>query len=168
MELVHVIGRQDHGKTTLVRELIAELVRRGLHVGSIKHSSHAHELDTPGKDSHAHRAAGANPAAIIAASLTAVYIEPGAGEDMYARIAPLFASCDIVIVEGDPAGPGGKIEVWRAGQGTGPLAGLHPDVAAIVSDDAVDAGVPVIPRSDLAAVAAFVLSLIGGGSAESP
>lgn len=161
MNFVHIVGRQDHGKTTLVRELIAELSRRGLRVGSIKHSSHAHELDTPGKDSHAHRAAGANPAAIMAANLTAVYIEPGAGEDMYARIAPLFSACDIVIVEGDPSGPGAKLEVWRAGQGTGPLAATRPGIAAIVSDDDVEAGVPVIPRSDLAAIAEFVLALIG-------
>jgi molybdopterin-guanine dinucleotide biosynthesis adapter protein len=163
MKLVHIIGRQDHGKTTLVRGLIAEIARRGVRVGSIKHSSHAHELDAPGKDSHAHRAAGANPAAIMAANLTAIYVEPAPGEDMYARIAPIFSACDLVLVEGDPAGPGAKIEVWRAGQGTAPLALERGGVAAIVTDDLVDAGVAkkVLKRSDLPSIADFVLALAG-------
>ena len=163
MNLVHIIGRQDHGKTTLVRELIAEISRHGVRVGSIKHSSHAHELDSPGKDSHAHRAAGANPAAIMAANLTAIYFEPAPDEDVYARIAPIFSACDLVLVEGDPAGPGAKIEVWRAGQGTAPLAAERGGVAAIVTDDPVDTGLvkKVLKRSDLPAIADFVLDLAG-------
>ena len=59
---IHVVGRRNHGKTTLLVELVEELCRRGLRVGTLKHSSHTHELDTPGKDSHRHRLAGLNAA----------------------------------------------------------------------------------------------------------
>ena len=55
--------KNDRGKTTLLIELVEELTRRGVRVGTIKHSSHSHELDTPGKDSFRHRQAGATPAA---------------------------------------------------------------------------------------------------------
>ena len=59
MRRLHVLGRKNHGKTTLVAELVAELTRRGWRIGTIKHTHHHHELDTPGKDSWMHRQAGA-------------------------------------------------------------------------------------------------------------
>lgn len=51
MKLIHIVGRQNHGKTTLIVELLEEFARQAIVVGTIKHSSHAHELDRPGKDS---------------------------------------------------------------------------------------------------------------------
>ena len=62
MKRVHILGRKNHGKTTLVVELVEYLTARGMHVGTIKHTHHAHELDTPGKDSHRHGEAGASVA----------------------------------------------------------------------------------------------------------
>ena len=59
MNRIHIIGRKNHGKTQLVVELVEEFSLRGLRVGTIKHTHHDHELDTPGKDSHRHRSAGA-------------------------------------------------------------------------------------------------------------
>ena len=35
-----IVGRHNSGKTTLFEQLIAELVRRGRDVGSVKHHSH--------------------------------------------------------------------------------------------------------------------------------
>ena len=58
---VAIVGRHNSGKTTLVEKLIAELVSRGLDVGSVKHHSHkGFDIDYPGKDSYRHRAAGAS------------------------------------------------------------------------------------------------------------
>ncbi len=71
MKRLHVIGGKNHGKTTLVVDLIAELTSRGFRVGSIKHTHHEHELDIPGKDSHRHRSAGACKAAILSRSMSA-------------------------------------------------------------------------------------------------
>ena len=44
---VHIVGRKNHGKTTLVVDLIAEFCRRDVRVGTIKHSCHQHDLDDP-------------------------------------------------------------------------------------------------------------------------
>jgi len=58
---IAIVGRHNSGKTTLIEKLIAEMVSRGLDVGSVKHHSHVgFEIDYPGKDSYRHRAAGAS------------------------------------------------------------------------------------------------------------
>lgn len=176
LPLLHVVGRKDHGKTTLVLALLPALGARGLRVGTVKHTAHVHELDTPGKDSHRHREAGADPVAVVSGGMTAVYLpglDPGRP---YARIAPLFAGCDVVLVEGHLDGPGPKIEVWRAAAGGAPLAQDRRDIHALVTDDdlpsdpppgATGARCPVWPRGDLAGLvdrlltAGLVSSLVG-------
>ena len=46
-----IVGRHNSGKTTLIEQLIAELVARGYDVGSVKHHSHVgFDIDYPGKD----------------------------------------------------------------------------------------------------------------------
>ena len=45
MKLIHIVGRQNNGKTTLIVELVNEFIKRGLRIGTMKHSGHEHELD---------------------------------------------------------------------------------------------------------------------------
>jgi molybdopterin-guanine dinucleotide biosynthesis adapter protein len=148
MKRIHIVGRKCHGKTTLMVELLREYSRRGVRVGSIKHSSHHHELDTPGKDSHRHRVAGAQPAAIITPELLAIYLAP-AEADPYQLIAPLFADCDLLLVEGNIDALAPKVEVWRQAVGGPCLASERPGILAVISDDQPTVAVPVFPRSDL-------------------
>lgn len=128
MQRIHVIGRKNHGKTQLVVELVEELHRRGLRVGTIKHTHHRHELDTPGKDSHRHRTAGAAVVGILSPSMSAVFL-PAEGalsdEDRYTAMALLFADCKLVLVEGDSQTSWPKIEVWRAALQTAPLSAVR-------------------------------------------
>jgi molybdopterin-guanine dinucleotide biosynthesis protein B len=158
MKLVHIVGRRNHGKTTLIVDLVTEFTGRGVRVGTIKHSSHVHELDTPGKDSFLHRQAGAVPAAIVAGELAAVFMPRP--EQPYETLAPLYADTDLVLVEGDVAGPGPSVEVHRAEADSTPLAGERDDIAAVVSDDDLDLTVPVWALSDIPTVADRVLELI--------
>ncbi len=159
---VHIVGRKNHGKTTLVVDLVAEFCRRDVRVGTIKHSHHQHDLDTPGKDSYLHRHAGANPAAIVTADTLGVFLRREPRADFYAPLAPWFADCDLVLVEGDIEASGLKIEVWRAAAGAPCLASERPDIAAVVSDDALAVAVPVWPRSDVAGLADRILALARG------
>ena len=55
-----VVGETGSGKTTVVEGLVAELSRRGLRVGTIKHDVHGFQMDHEGKDSFRHKAAGAS------------------------------------------------------------------------------------------------------------
>lgn len=157
---LHVLGRKNHGKTTLVVELVRQLTERGYRVGTIKHTHHQHELDTPGKDSHQHRVAGAEAVGILSPALHAVFWPPTApqdtGEARYASFAPMFQHCDLVIVEGDTQTVGVKIEVWRAAVGPEPLASHDPTVVGIVTDDSSEFSGRTFPRSDLTALLAWV------------
>ena len=71
---IQIIGHPGCGKTTLIVEIIEELVKRRFKVGTIKHSAHHHELDKPGKDSYMHRQAGAFPAAMMIKDMAAIYL----------------------------------------------------------------------------------------------
>lgn len=146
---LHVVGRQNHGKTELVLALIEELSARGLQVGTVKHTSHVHELDTPGKDSHRHRLAGSTTAAMVSGEVTAVFLPGLDPQHPYTKLAPLFVDCDLVLVEGHLQGPGPFVEVWRVALGTPPIATDRHDITAVISDDFPDVRIPVWPRRNL-------------------
>jgi molybdopterin-guanine dinucleotide biosynthesis protein MobB len=162
---LHIIGRKNSGKTTLIEDLLRYYVGRGVRAGSIKHTHHRHELDVPGKDSFRHRQAGAAPVAVLSPNLTAVFM-PLLGahdcDDRYDLLAGHFAHCDIVLVEGDSQTRGKKIEVWRSVVGAEPIALGDPSVLAIVSDEAPPgpASIRVWPRRDIAAIADHLLGLV--------
>ncbi|WP_336000576.1 molybdopterin synthase [Halorientalis halophila] len=59
MKLLGVVGPSDSGKTTLVERLTERLAARG-RVATVKHMTHAPDVDTEGKDTARHRAAGAS------------------------------------------------------------------------------------------------------------
>ena len=97
---VSIVGRHNSGKTTLIEKLIAELVGRGLDVGSVKHHSHVgFDIDIPGKDSWRHRHAGASET-VIAAPGQMARIQTTDGEAECADIVASMPGHDVVIVEG--------------------------------------------------------------------
>lgn len=164
MKRIHIVGRKNSGKTTLIVDLVRELTTLGHRVGTIKHTHHHHELDTPGKDSHQHREAGAAVVGILSPGMTAVFRPTDRGEqesaDRYAQLAPMFADCDIVLVEGNLQTAALKIEVWRATVTEAPIAASDPSIAAVVSDDAVDSAVPVWGRADVNRLAQQVIEAL--------
>lgn len=159
MKRLHIVGRKNHGKTTLLVEILHELDRAGLRVGTIKHTSHVHELDRPGSDSCRHRLAGAAPAAIVSGEAIAVHL-PRSNGDYFGQLAPLFARCDLVLIEGDLEGDGSKIEVWRESAGGLCLASQREDISAVVTDDPAPVGMTVLPRSNLKPLVEHVLDFV--------
>lgn len=152
MNLVHIVGRKNNGKTRLIVELLEMMIQRGLRVGTVKHSGHSHELDRPGKDSYLHRMAGGSPVAVITVDQTAVYMPRPPETDPIAQIESLFSDTDLVLVEGFIEGPGVKVEVWRKETGASPLITERGDIQAVVTDDVIDTRLPVWPRTDIACV----------------
>ncbi|MBT6156300.1 MAG: molybdopterin-guanine dinucleotide biosynthesis protein B [Planctomycetaceae bacterium] len=169
---LHVVGRKNSGKTTLVVDLVEQLSRGGLRVGTIKHTHHHHELDTPGKDSFRHRQAGAAVVGILSPAMDAVFLPQTRAEECaarYSNMMPLFAECDLVLVEGDQQTDGRKIEVWRDEVSEKPLAMSDESILAIVTDDEVPAtkSTPLWSRADIAQLSAEVLkaaTVAPGGS----
>ncbi|WP_260620238.1 molybdopterin-guanine dinucleotide biosynthesis protein B [Gordonibacter massiliensis (ex Traore et al. 2017)] len=110
-----IVGRHNSGKTTLIEQLIAELVSRGHDVGSVKHHSHVgFDIDYPGKDSYRHRAAGASET-VIAAPGQIARIKSIEGEVECADIVRSMYGHDIVIVEGYRKSGLPTIEIMRSG-----------------------------------------------------
>ncbi|WP_080802233.1 molybdopterin-guanine dinucleotide biosynthesis protein B [Arabiibacter massiliensis] len=110
-----IVGRHNSGKTTLIEQLIAELVARGHDVGSVKHHSHVgFDIDYPGKDSYRHRAAGASET-VIAAPGQVARIKTVSGEVECSDIVRSMPGHDIVIVEGYRKSGLPTIELMRSG-----------------------------------------------------
>ena len=112
---VAVVGRHNSGKTTLIERLIAELVGRGLDVGSIKHHSHrGFDIDIPGKDSYRHRAAGASET-VIAAPGQVARIKTVEDEVECNELVCSMPNHDIIVVEGYRKSGLPTIEIMRSG-----------------------------------------------------
>jgi molybdopterin-guanine dinucleotide biosynthesis protein MobB len=159
MRVVAIVGHQGSGKTTLIERLIPALRARSMSVSTIKHAHHHQiELDTPGKDSYRHRAAGASE--VIVASDTgwariAASAEPASLPILLGQLRPV----DLVLVEGFKQLEWlRRVEVFR-GPGE-PLALRDPGIAAVaVPPDFKLIGYPgiTLPLDDTAAVLEFVL-----------
>jgi molybdopterin-guanine dinucleotide biosynthesis protein B len=154
LRLIGLAGWSGAGKTTLMTRLIPELARRGFAVSTLKHAHHAFDIDRPGKDSYAHRAAGARQVLVASAQRWALMSElRGAPEPSLADLLRRLDPVDLVIVEGFKRDAHPKIEVHR---GANAKPWLHPEdpfIAAIASDVAPPA--ERLPRAHLDDVAAI-------------
>jgi molybdopterin-guanine dinucleotide biosynthesis protein B len=159
MKMIHILGRQNNGKTTLIVDLVQEFTIRGIRVGTLKHSSHDHELDRPGKDSYLHRKAGACPAAIATKEMIAVYLPKKPEENPFDKIESLFHHIDLILVEGYLSGPWKKVEVWRKSVNTVPIFSERKDIEAVISDDDIETTLPVWPRKNIAFIADEILKM---------
>lgn len=161
-----IIGWKNSGKTTLTERLVAELVRRGRTVSTVKHAHHAFDIDQPGADSFRHRAAGATEVAVVSGHRWALMHElRGAEEPGLADVVARLSPCDLVLVEGYKRERHPKLEVRRReGRSVVPLSADDPAILAIAADHPV-AGetLPVFDLDDVADIADFIEAATGLG-----
>lgn len=154
-----ITGWKNSGKTTLTEKLVAELVRRGWRVSTVKHAHHDFDIDKPGADSFRHRQAGATEVAIVSGRRWALMHELRDEEEPpLAAILQCMAPADIVIVEGYKREAHRKIEARRReAKSREPLSPSDPNIVAVAADSA-QAGetLPVFDLDDIAAIADFV------------
>jgi molybdopterin-guanine dinucleotide biosynthesis protein len=79
--------------------------------------------------------------------------------DRYDQLAPMFADCDIVLVEGNLQTTACKVEVWRAAITEAPIASSDSSISAVITDDPVELTVPTWSRSDVGRVAQLLLDI---------
>jgi molybdopterin-guanine dinucleotide biosynthesis protein B len=156
------------GKTTLLRQLLPLLGRRGLRLGLVKHAHHGFEPDRPGKDSYELRKAGAAQVVVASGQRLAWIAElPQGGQEptlAQALSALQPGALDLVLVEGFKHEPIPKIELHRPSLGQ-PLFCLgDPQLVALASDAPIlDTGRPELPLLDLndpPAIAEFVVDYL--------
>ncbi len=161
MKVIGLAGWSGSGKTTLLGRLIPHLVAQGLKISTLKHAHHAFDVDTPGKDSHVHREAGASEVLVSSGRRWALMHElRGEPEARLADLLQRLSLVDLVMIEGFKREPHPKIEVFRAANGKPPMHPNNATIAAIAADVPFpDAGRPVVGLDDIAAIAGMAVSL---------
>ncbi len=155
-----ITGWKNAGKTTLVERLVAELVRRGRRVSTVKHAHHDVDIDKPGTDSHRHRVAGATEVALVGGLRYAIMRE--GGEPTLAEVIGRLAPADLILIEGYKREPHPKIEV-RASHDR-PIAPGDPSIVALACDaPPPDLTLPWFSRDDVASMADFIETRCGLG-----
>jgi len=160
MRLFGLAGWSGSGKTTLMVRLLPVLTGRGLRISTVKHAHHGFDVDQPGKDSFAHREAGAHEVLVTSANRWALMHENrGAPEPSLAELLARLAPVDLVLVEGFKREPHPKLEVWRRVVGKPPLAAGDPNIVAIAADEPPPGlSIPYFHLDDVDGIAAFILT----------
>jgi molybdopterin-guanine dinucleotide biosynthesis protein B len=153
-----VTGWKNAGKTTLMEGLVAEFVRRGLRVNTVKHGHHDLDVDHPGRDSYRHRAAGATEVAVVGGHRYAIMREQE--EPTLAEVLARLAPADLILIEGYKREPHRKIEVRAGGE---PMAPGDPSVVAVACDDRRQGDLPWFRRDDVTGIADFIAGKLPRG-----
>ncbi|PBC04765.1 molybdopterin-guanine dinucleotide biosynthesis protein B [Mesorhizobium sp. WSM3860] len=154
-----ITGWKNSGKTTLTEKLVAELVRRGWTVSTVKHAHHDFDIDKPDTDSFRHRQAGAMEVAVVSGRRWALMHElrnedEPALDDILARLAP----SDIVLVEGYKREAHQKIEARRLeAKDRTPLSINDPNIVAVAADFPIEGeNLPLFSLDDTKSIADFI------------
>ena len=160
MRVFGLAGWSGSGKTTLVRQLIPLLVSRGVTVSTVKHAHHGFDVDQPGKDSFAHRQAGASEVLVASSARWALMHEHrGAAEPGLAELLRHMSPVDLVLVEGFKRDSFPKLEVHRPSLGKPLLCVEDPQIVAIASDAPLSGiDLPRLDLDDIAGIAGFILA----------
>jgi molybdopterin-guanine dinucleotide biosynthesis protein B len=163
MKIFGLAGWSGSGKTTLLVKLIPELVGRGLAVSTIKHAHHAFDVDKPGKDSYAHREAGATEVLVSSSQRFALMHElRGAPEPGLDELVRHMTPVDLLLVEGFKAHAHDKLEVHRPALGKSLLCGEDPHIVAVASDVPLTCvRLPRFDVTDIPAIANFIVTHCG-------
>ena len=153
------------GKTTLLKQLIPELKKRGLRIAVVKHAHHNFDVDKPGKDSYELRKAGAAPMLISSSKRTVIMIdnEQEQEPELQQLLSHIPAdSVDMVLVEGFKQWPFAKIELHRESTGKPLMYAEDNNIIAVAHDRGTsrpftDTAIPQLDINNIQAIADFVI-----------
>ena len=148
LPIVSIVGTSDSGKTTLVEKLVAELVRRGYRVATIKHDVHGFEVDREGKDSWRHKQAGAHTVVISSPQKLAIIRDVDHDADLGEVRDKYIQDVDIILSEGFKRNLQPKIEVFRKEMRRELLCTKEDNLLAIATNQPFDIGVPCFGLDD--------------------
>lgn len=155
--VVGIIGRSGSGKTTLIEKLIPCLRERGLRLAVVKHTSHRHELDRPGKDSHRMRQAGAEVVLVSSPQMFALFRNVRQELSLEEILAHVPLQIDLILAEGYKQFGYPAIEIYRPPVSDVLLAPSNKQVFAIVTASAIQAPVPCYKPDDINEIAACIV-----------
>jgi molybdopterin-guanine dinucleotide biosynthesis protein B len=154
--IISIVGRSNAGKTTLLEKLVPELRIRGYRVGTIKHDVHGFDIDHEGKDSWRHKRAGACTVAISSPKKLSIIKDVQTQETLDNLAAKYFRDVDVILTEGYKREEKPKIEIFRSQVHDKPLFYKNDLLIALLSDVALDLGVPRFELNDIKGIADIV------------
>lgn len=160
--VIGIVGWSGVGKTTLIERLLPVFATRGLNVSTVKHCHQSLALDSPGKDSWRHQQAGAVQTMLLSSSGSLIVQRAEDTAPSLEERLSTMAEVDLVLVEGFRDYRFPRIEVWSPCSDRPPLAMKDRQIAAVVSDSIVEAGLccPVFKRDAIEAICTFTLQLL--------
>lgn len=150
MQVIGVTGPSNAGKTTLVETLVEQLGERGT-VGTVKHIDCVPDLDTAGKDTARHRAAGAVRTYGLADE---TWFATGESRTVWDALDDLSVDCAYAVVEGYAALDLPQIALGDEDNENAVLSAASADAVDIA--DAIDAIESVEPYESLSSLVAAV------------
>jgi len=154
--IVSIVGKSDSGKTTLIEKLIAELVRRGYRVATVKHTRHGFDMDVEGKDSWRHKKAGASTTVTASPTQVALIKDLDRDYSLEEIRDKYIHDADLILAEGYKGNPFPKIEVYRDKLKRELLCDNDPNLLAIASDTQLDVGVACVDINDAKSLADLI------------
>ncbi len=155
--VIGFVGSRNSGKTTLASKVVAELHRRGLRIGVVKHTHHFFDLDKKGKDSWKYTQAGAD--AVVLAGDARLTMFASVEDPELSGSLRLLQDKDVIVVEGFTRSAHDRIWVYRSAiGGEEKIEPYRQHIVAIACDGkAPIADVPVLDINDATAVTQFVI-----------
>ena len=133
-------GWSGSGKTTLLRNLLPELISRGITVSTVKHAHSKFDMAQPKLRDFRLRGAGVREMVFAAPARWALLHElEGEPEPSLEDLLPRLSPVDLLLVEGFKKQAHDKLEVHRVAQGKPLLAPNDPHIVAIASEGPIPA-----------------------------
>ena len=98
--IISIAGKQNAGKTTLLKDLIPKLKEQGYRVGTLKYNIRKFDIDHEGKDTYKYSNSGADSIAISTQSEFVVMKKTVNPLTLHEIIEAHFNDVDVVLVEG--------------------------------------------------------------------
>mgnify|MGYP003983673881 FL=1 len=98
--IISIAGKQNAGKTTLIKDLIPKLKEQGYRVGTLKYNIRKFDIDHEGKDTYKYSSSGADSVAISTQSEFVVMKKTAKPLTLHEIIEAHFSDVDVVLVEG--------------------------------------------------------------------
>lgn len=99
--VVLIIGKQNAGKTTLIKQVLPLLKKKGYRIGTIKYNVPSFEIDHEGKDTYSYYQAGADVVSISSPEKLAVIKKVHQKTPSIREIIRLYhRDVDVALVEG--------------------------------------------------------------------